>query len=45
MKKGGKKYWNNYDISPKMLQTLQHWGYALTKKDFDLEIKNRENKK
>ena len=45
MKKGGKKDWNNYDISPKMRQTLQHWGYVLTKKDFDLEIKNRENKK
>ena len=43
MKKGGVNDWNNYDISPKIRQTLQHWGYKLTKKDFDLEIKNRKN--
>ena len=44
MKKGTKSDWNNYKISPAMRQTLQHWAYKLTKKDFDLEIKNRENK-
>jgi hypothetical protein len=38
-KKKGK--WNDYTISPKIRQTLQHWGYQLTKKDYDNEIKNR----
>lgn len=27
--------YNDYTISPKIRQTLQHWGYSLTKKDFD----------
>jgi hypothetical protein len=31
-KKKGK--WNDIDISPKIRQTLQHWGYKLTKKDY-----------
>ena len=38
----------NYDdenISPKIRQTLQHWGYKLTKDDFNTIIKNREMKK
>jgi hypothetical protein len=29
-----KKY-NDYNISPKIRQTLQHWGYLLTNKDFN----------
>ena len=41
MKKGGKKDWNNSNISPAIRQTLQHWGYKLTKKDFEKELKNR----
>jgi hypothetical protein len=32
-KKGGS--YNDYEISPKIRQTLQHWGYQLTKRDFD----------
>tara|TARA_Y100001970_G_scaffold52197_1_gene65964 strand:- start:449 stop:991 length:543 start_codon:yes stop_codon:yes gene_type:complete len=40
IKKNGK--WNEYTISPKIRQTLQHWGYKLTKKDFDNEVKNRK---
>lgn len=36
--------WNNFDISPKIRQTLLHWGYELTKKDYDNEIKNRKKK-
>jgi len=38
----------NYDdesISPKIRQTLQHWGYKLIKEDFNKIIKNREMKK
>ena len=32
-------------ISPKIRQTLQHWGYQLTKKDFDEEkVKKRKSK-
>ena len=27
-------YWNDPLISPKIRQTLQHWGYKLTKRDF-----------
>ena len=40
IKKDGK--WNDFNISPKIRQTLQHWGYKLTKKDFDNEIKSRK---
>lgn len=32
--KGGKKYINNTSISPSIRQTLQHWGYKLTTKDY-----------
>ena len=44
LKKGGLGDWNNFDISPAIRQTLQHWAYKLTKKDFDLEVKNRRNR-
>lgn len=33
--------WNDADISPKIRQTLQHWGYTLTKRDFDAEMNSR----
>ena len=41
MKKGGRGDWNNSEISPAIRQTLQHWGYQLTNKDFELELKSR----
>ena len=41
MKKGGKEDWDNSDISPAIRQTLQHWGYRLTEKDFKQELVNR----
>ena len=41
-KKNGK--WNDYDISPAIRQTLQHWAYQLKKKDYDNEIKSRKKK-
>ena len=44
LKKGDKKDWDNPEISPKIRQVLQHWGYKLTKKDFDFEVKRREKK-
>lgn len=28
-----KTKYDDYDVSPKIRQTLQHWGYVLTKKD------------
>ena len=31
----GSKY-DDYSISPKIRQNLLHWGYELTKKDFEL---------
>ena len=34
IKKNKTKY-NDYSISPKIRQTLQHWGYKLTKRDFE----------
>ena len=34
--------WNNDNISPKIRQTLQHWGYKLTLKDFKDELKSRK---
>ena len=43
VKKNGK--WNDYSISPKIRQTLQHWGYKLTAEDFKKEIESRKNKK
>lgn len=33
--------WNDADISPKIRQTLQHWGYTLTKRDFDAAVNSR----
>ena len=41
LKKGTKKDWNNPEISPKIRQVLQHWGYKLTKKDFNNEVKRK----
>jgi len=42
IKKKGK--WNDEDISPKIRQTLQHWAYKLTSKDYLKDINNRKNK-
>lgn len=42
LKKKGK--WSDETISPKIRQTLQHWAYKLTKKDFDKEVKSRYKK-
>ena len=44
MKKGGKNKWADYSISPAIRQTLQHWAYKLTKKDFNDELKSRKEK-
>ena len=41
MKKGNKIDWDNSKISPAIRQTLQHWGYKLTKVDFESELLNR----
>ena len=37
--------WDDYSISPKIRQTLLHWGYELTKKDYEYEIKLRAMRK
>jgi len=42
LKKGTK--WNDESVSPKIRQVLQHWGYKLTKTDFDNEVKRRKKK-
>lgn len=44
IKKGDESDWNNPQISPAIRQTLQHWGYKLTNKDFNLELKSRNVK-
>ena len=36
-----KKEYNDYTVSPAIRQTLQHWGYKLTKGDF-YKIKNEK---
>ena len=36
--------WDDETISPKIRQVLQHWGYKLTKNDFDNEVKRRRKK-
>lgn len=40
LKKGGK--YDDFNISPKIRQTLQHWAYVLTEKDFDYEVNDRK---
>jgi hypothetical protein len=37
--------YNDESVSPKIRQVLQHWGYKLTKRDFDKEVQRRKNKK
>lgn len=37
------KNWKDKSISPKIRQTLQHWGYKLTKRDFVNEVLRRKN--
>ena len=32
---------NDFNISPKIRQTLQHWGYVLTKRDYDNALKHK----
>ena len=34
MIKGASNKFDDYSISPKIRQTLLHWGYELTEKDF-----------
>ena len=36
--------YDDIKASPAMRQTLQHWAYKLTKKDYDAEIEHRANK-
>ena len=43
IKNSGSKY--DYLISPKIRQILLHWGYELTKKDFELINKNKSLKR
>ena len=38
----GAKY-NDISVSPKIRQVLQHWGYVLSKKDFNNELIRRKN--
>ena len=33
--------YNDYNISPVIRQSLQHWAYQLTKDDFNYEVKQR----
>ena len=35
--------YNDETVSPKIRQVLQHWGYVLTKRDFDNEVKRRNS--
>ena len=35
------KKWCDISVSPKIRQVLQHWGYELTKNDYDFEYKRR----
>ena len=39
-----KAKYDDETVSPKIRQVLQHWGYVLTKKDYEYEIKRREKK-
>lgn len=33
--------WRDETVSPKIRQTLQHWGYVLTKKDYEYELERK----
>ena len=37
--------WDDNTVSPKIRQVLQHWGYVLTKKDFNHEVERRKKRK
>lgn len=39
------KNYNDESVSPKIRQVLQHWGYILTKDDYDYEINRRSKSK
>ena len=39
-----KSKYNDFSISPKIRQTLLHWGYEITKRDFNNEILQRNQK-
>ena len=39
LKKNGE--YDDYKISPKIRQTLQHWAYKLTEKDYKIELNSR----
>lgn len=41
---GGVGSYNDYKISPKIRQTLLHWGYELTKDDYEKEVALRAKK-
>jgi hypothetical protein len=34
--------YNDFSVSPKIRQVLQHWGYKLTKRDFDKAVATRK---
>ena len=34
--------WDDESVSPRIRQTLQHWAYRLTKKDFDADLRRRD---
>lgn len=36
------KAWDDFSVSPVIRQGLQHWGYVLTKKDFDARVKKTQ---
>ena len=40
LKKG--KAWDDASVSPKIRQTLQHWGYRLTEEDFEEDLERRD---
>jgi len=37
-----KTRYNDYAVSPKIRQTLLHWGYELTLRDFNAEVRSRK---
>ena len=37
-----KSKWDDHDVSPKIRQVLQHWGYKLTEDDYKYELNRRK---
>ena len=36
--------WDDWRVSPVVRQTLQHWAYTLTQRDYDIRLQQLANR-